>query len=193
MGITSRKNTHRVCNAYKCTEEATIPRPLDGTIFWFCKNHTNILNHNKSAVIMDVISSEKLNSETILRRFNFKNSGFTQQDLFSTIEYLKSIDEVNIVDGCYFITGYENNCEFYGCKLKKHKGYCYCSNHKNLPKMNYVDEVMNVIRNNPKNAAQIEFETNIDLKIVKSILFQLVKFGYTIKEKKGVTNYYIGR
>lgn len=189
----SSKNNSRICNAYKCSAEATTSRIIDGSLFWFCDNHQTVLGHGKSAIIIDVVASEKLNPTTILRRFNFKVAGFTKEDLFSTIDYLLSIGEIVDVDGNYFISNHQQKCKFYGCNLHKHKDFQYCSNHKNLPPMDQVDIIMNTVRDSPKNAAIIEFETNIDIKIVKSILFQLIKFGLVQKEKKGVTNYYIQR
>jgi Zn-finger protein len=186
-----RKNNFKICAAYKCRNEALIPRRIDGHTFYFCPNHLNVLDHGKTSVILDIISSEKLNDTTILKRFNFSTVGFNEDELFSTIGYLESVKEVKKIGGFFYVSGYENNCEFYGCQLRKHNGYNYCSNHKNLPSMSFVDAVIKASKSFPKNAFQIEGETGIDIKIVKSILFQLVKFGYTMKEKKGVTNYYI--
>lgn len=184
------KSDMTLCAAYNCHKEGLFERIIDGMSYLFCKEHRDLLNHSRAATILEVISMSKMTVKDLFNRINFDNCGYTENHLYNTLAYLIDSGYLELIDGFLVTIESKNNCSFPGCVSKKRDDSIYCSNHKNMPSPLQVNMVMDFIGSKVRNAREISYGVGLSIKRAKSVLHQLIKFGYVNKEKRGATNYY---
>lgn len=188
-----KNNRGFICAAYGCHASIDEHKIIHGKQYGFCKDHIGILDNGSTMTLLEVIGNTKQDIIGLKNMINFDKIGYSESEFHNTIQFLFSLGEIEH-DGSILVTREsKTSCKFHGCKLKRRDGSQYCSNHKNLPAIETIDAILDCIKFLPKPAKQIGREVNIKSDKIKTALHQLLKFGYVIKEKRGVTNYYMCR
>lgn len=182
-----------ICAAYACHNQVSVYKSIKDVRFGFCDTHRHLLDNGSTMTILEIIGSTKQDIMGLKSMVNFSNTGYTEAEFDNTVQYLFGLGEIEHSGSILITKESRHTCEFHGCKLKKRAGSCYCSNHKNLPSLEVVDGILSSVRCTPKTSKQISDEVKTKADRVKAALYQLIKFGYILKEKRGVTNYYLGR
>lgn len=179
-----------VCAAYNCSKSGCTNVVIDGAGYIFCEDHTGVLNHFRAGVVLELISSLQLDFTLLCSRINFNNAGYSKDLLYNTILHLLKIGAIEIKNGFFVNKGLFDTCEFPGCRLKKKNHDTYCLNHKKMPTLEVIEKFIQFLENDPQSYKSIKLFMGMESKPVRSLLFQLIKFGYIDKRKRGVTNYY---
>lgn len=182
-----------ICSAYGCNKPEELHKVINEYRRGFCRDHINLLDNGSTMTIIEIISNTKQDLLALKNMINFDTAGYSESEFDNTMKYLMSNGDIKHNGSILITSEDEDCCEFFGCKLKKRQNSEYCSNHKSLPPVSKVKLILESIKFHPKTSKQIAIETDVKQDRVRASLHQLVKFGYTFKEKRGVTNYYMRR